>query len=71
MCAGYGIHPHSARKKVGKLAFSNHNKRAAIDMNVSCYVGKTVKNKAGDDIKLTKFTDLVSVGLTYGVIYYN
>jgi hypothetical protein len=29
MCAGYGIHPHSARKKVGKLAFSNHNKRAA------------------------------------------
>jgi hypothetical protein len=71
MCVGYGIHPHSAQQKVGKPAFSNHNKRAAIDMNVSGYVGKTVKNKAGDDIKLTKFTDLVSVGLTYGVIYYN
>jgi LysM repeat protein len=71
MCAGYGIHPHSAQQKVGKPAFSNHNKRAAIDMNVSGYIGKTVKNKTGDDIKLTKFTDLVSVGLTYGVIYYN
>ena len=71
MCAGYGIHPHSAQQKVGKLAFSSHNKRAAIDVNVSGYVGKTVKNKAGDDIKLIKFTDLFSVGLTHGVIYYN
>lgn len=71
MCAGYCIHPHSAQQKVGKPAFSNHNKRAAIDMNVSGYVAKTVKNKAGDDIKLTTFTHLVSVDLTYGVIYYN
>ena len=30
---------------MGKPAFSNHNKRAAIDMNVSGDVRKTVKNK--------------------------
>lgn len=71
MCAGYGIHPHSAQQKVGKPANSNHNKRAAVDMNISGYIGKTVKNKAGDDVKLAKFSDLVSVGMSYGVKYFD
>jgi hypothetical protein len=70
MCRGYGIKPHSASQKVGRPKRSRHNYAAAIDMNVGAYIGKTVKNGTGDEVKLVSFTSLKAVGESYGAIYF-
>lgn len=70
MCKAYGIKPHSSAQKVGKPKKSRHNFAAAIDINIGSYVGKTVKNADGKDVKLVSFAVLKDVGESYGVIYF-
>jgi hypothetical protein len=70
MCKGYGIKPHSASQKVGRPKRSRHNFGGALDMNLSTYVGKSVKDADGKDVKVTGFSTLVDIGATYGVLYY-
>lgn len=70
MCKGYGIKPHSKSQQVGRPGRSRHNHGAAVDMNINGYVGKVVKDATGSDVKITGFSTLKDIGLTYGVIYY-
>lgn len=70
MCKGYGLKPHSKSQQVGRPGRSRHNHGAAVDMNIDGYVGKTVKDANGDDVKVLGFGTLKDIGITYGVIYY-
>lgn len=70
MCSGYSINPHSTKQLVGKPGNSRHNYAAAVDMNISQYIGKLVKNAAGDEVKLSSFKDLKELGASYGVKYF-
>jgi LysM repeat protein len=70
MCSGYSINPHSSKQLVGKPGNSRHNYAAAVDMNITQYIGKLVKNKAGDEVKLNSFKDLKELGANYGVKYF-
>jgi len=70
MCRGYGIRPHSAAQKVGRPKRSRHNFAAAVDMNVGAYIGTTVKDGAGEEVKLVWSTSLEDVGKSYGIIYF-
>lgn len=70
MCAGYQINIHSAKQAVGRPGKSRHNFGAAVDMNISGYVGKTMKDASGHDVKINSFADLKHVGDGYGVTYF-
>jgi LysM repeat protein len=70
MCAGYGVRPDSARQKVGRPGRSRHNFGGAVDMNLSGYPHKVMKDAKGDDVKIDGFSSLVAIGKTYGVLYY-
>jgi LysM repeat protein len=70
MCKGYGIKPHSKSQKVGRPKRSRHNFGGALDMNLSAYVGKSVTDADGKDVKVKGFSTLVDIGATYGVLYY-
>jgi hypothetical protein len=71
MCAGYGINPFSSRQKVARPETSRHNFGAAVDLNISNFAGKKVKDAAGDEIEVKSFKDLTAIGATYGVNYYS
>ena len=70
MCKGYGIAPHSAKQKVGQPTRSRHNYGAAVDMKLTAFVGKIVKDADGTDVKVKDFSTLVDIGKSYGVKYY-
>lgn len=70
MCKGYGIQPHKASQRVGQPTRSRHNYGAAVDMDLSAYVGKVVKDADGTDVKVKDFSTLVAIGKSYGVKYY-
>ena len=70
MCAGYGIRWNSAKQKVARPGRSNHTQGDAIDMTLTNYIGKSVKNAQGEIIKIGAFSDLAAIGRTYGVIYF-
>lgn len=70
MCGGYGLHIHSKKQKVAAPKFSRHNKAAAVDMNISNFVGKTIKDNLGNMVHLRNFNDLAFVGHSYGVNYF-
>ncbi|MDJ1164335.1 D-alanyl-D-alanine carboxypeptidase family protein [Burkholderia gladioli pv. gladioli] len=61
---------HSAKQAVGRPGKSRHNFGAAVDMNISGYVGKTMKDASGHDVKINSFADLKHVGDGYGVTYF-
>lgn len=46
---------------------SRHTQRRAIDMTLTCFKDKTVKNAAGEDVPICGAADLHAVGATYGV----
>jgi hypothetical protein len=71
MCKGYGIKPHDASQQVGLPGRSRHNYGGAVDMNLSTYVGKVVKDADGTDVKVKDFSTLVAIGKSYGVKYYS
>jgi LysM repeat protein len=70
MCNGYRLKLNDPKQRVGKAGSSRHNFGAAIDMNITHYVGKKVKDADGDEIELKSFSDLVQVGNSYGVRFY-
>ncbi|MYN20306.1 LysM peptidoglycan-binding domain-containing protein [Rugamonas sp. FT107W] len=70
MCRGYSINPRSERQQVGMPGSSRHNYAAAVDMNITNYIGKTVKDATGNEVHLRSFSDLTAVGRSYGVKYY-
>lgn len=70
MCAGYGINIHSAKQAVGRPGKSRHNWGAAVDMNITGYIGKKMKDSGGHDVEIKSFHDLEVVGAGYGVVYY-
>ncbi|MGV2292994.1 LysM peptidoglycan-binding domain-containing protein [Trinickia sp. YCB016] len=70
MCAGYGINIHSAKQAVGRPGKSRHNSGAAVDLNITGYTGKKMKDSSGHDVELKSFEDLKKVGIDYGVIYF-
>lgn len=70
MCDAYGIAWNSPRQKVARPAASNHTRGDAIDMKMSNYVGKSVKDANGELIEVTGFSTLVAIGKSYGVIYF-
>jgi len=47
---------------------SRHTERRAVDMTITCFKDKTVKNAAGEDAAICGAADLHAVGATYGVI---
>ena len=47
---------------------SRHTERRAIDMTITCFKDKTVKNAGGEDTAICSAADLHTVGATYGVI---
>jgi hypothetical protein len=47
---------------------SRHTQRRAIDMTITCFKDKTVRNAGGDDVAVCSAADLHAVGATYGVI---
>ena len=47
---------------------SRHTERRALDMTITCFKDKTVKNARGEDIAICSATDLYAVGASYGVI---
>lgn len=61
MCDAYGIAWNSPRQKVARPAASNHTRGDAIDMKMSNYVGKSVKNADGELIEVTGFSTLVAI----------
>jgi len=46
---------------------SKHTERAAIDMTISSIIGKTIKNRKGDNVLIRNLSDLNAVGASYGV----
>ena len=70
MCTAFSINPDSASQKVGKPKKSRHNFGGAIDLRISGYNGKTMKNKAGENVLINSWAKLVVVGATYNVNYY-
>lgn len=70
MCHGYGINLQSAMQAVGRPGRSRHNYGAAVDLNISGYVGKSIKDSTDTEVQLNSFADLKQVGHGYGVIYY-
>jgi LysM repeat protein len=70
MCAGYGLNIRSVKQAVGRPGHSRHNWGAAVDINISGYIGKKMKDASGHDVELKSFDDLKVVGVGYGVIYY-
>jgi murein DD-endopeptidase MepM/ murein hydrolase activator NlpD len=55
---------------VGKPGYSNHNKKMAIDVSLSEYVGKRVLNGGGEEVKLMTWRDVEKLGDTFGVYWY-
>lgn len=55
---------------VGKPGFSNHNKKLAMDVSFSGYVGKRVVDGNGDEVQLVTWGDLERLGETFGVYWY-
>jgi len=47
---------------------SRHTERRAIDMTITCFKDKTVKDAAGEDVTICGAADLHALGATYGVI---
>jgi hypothetical protein len=47
---------------------SQHTKHRAIDMTITAYADKTVKDADGNDVTLSNDNDLFALGATYGVI---
>jgi hypothetical protein len=70
MCNAFQISPDSAAQKVGKPKKSRHNYGAAIDLKITSYSGKTMKNISGADVVINSFAKLGQVGVTYNVNYY-
>lgn len=71
MCTGYGINPHSKKQKVARPGTSRHNFGAAVDLNISDFSKKKIKDASGDEVDVDNFDDLIAIGATYGVIYYS
>lgn len=46
---------------------SRHTERAAIDMNISGMIHKTIKNASNEDVEIERQSDLYPVGASYGV----
>ncbi|MFX1766901.1 LysM peptidoglycan-binding domain-containing protein [Paraburkholderia sp. A1RI-2L] len=70
MCRGYGLNIHSSNQMVGIPGSSRHNFGAAIDLNISGYTGKRIKDTTDAWVLLNSFEDLEHVGRQYGVIYF-
>ncbi|MBJ9702335.1 hypothetical protein [Acinetobacter calcoaceticus] len=60
---GIGTNP------VGKPGSSNHNRKKAVDMRISNYVGKVVVID-GESTKITSWATLTRLGKKHGVIWY-
>lgn len=60
---GIGTNP------VGKPGSSNHNRKKAVDMRISNYVGKVVVID-GESTKITNWATLTQLGKKHGVIWY-
>ncbi|KWK83877.1 hypothetical protein WM16_31625 [Burkholderia ubonensis] len=70
MCAGFGIKVDDPKQRVGRPKSSRHNFGGAVDINISGYANKKVKNADGHEVELKSFKDLVSLGASYGVHYF-
>jgi murein DD-endopeptidase MepM/ murein hydrolase activator NlpD len=55
---------------VGKPGLSNHNKKMAMDVSLSGYVGKTAVNGDGDKVDLVTWNDVKKLGVTYDVYWF-
>lgn len=55
---------------VGKPGQSNHNKKLAVDLSISGYAKKKVKNPDGDQVSLSDWDDLLDLGVDFGVKWY-
>jgi hypothetical protein len=71
MCSSYGISYTSSRQKVAPAGSSRHNHRGAVDMNITNYVGKSIKNPKGARVRVNSFSQLVALGAQYGVKYFS
>ena len=71
MRRGYGINVNSAMQAVGRPGRSRHNYSAAVDLNITGYVGKPVRDAAGHDVEVRSFADLKHVGVGVGYGYGN
>lgn len=60
MNRGYG-------SKFRPQLISNHTARTAVDMNVSNYLKKDIKNAEGKDVSIKTQKELWALGATYGV----
>ena len=70
MCATFGISVTSPKQQVALPTTSRHNSGNAVDLKLTHYVGKTMKNADGEDVVINSFQKMVLVGRTYGVKYY-
>jgi len=61
----YGI----GSNPVGKPGSSNHNRKMAVDMKISNYVGKVVTID-GDSTKINNWSTLTELGKKHGVIWF-
>ncbi|MEY4766609.1 MAG: hypothetical protein RI907_3282 [Pseudomonadota bacterium] len=66
MKAAYGI----GANPVAPPGASNHNKRQAMDLSISGYVGKKVINPSGEAVKLSDWDDVVDLGDDFGVKWF-
>ncbi|MDW5419234.1 LysM peptidoglycan-binding domain-containing protein [Iodobacter sp. CM08] len=55
---------------VGKPSASNHNKRLAVDMTITNFSNKEVKNTSGELVIIKDFQELKKLGNEYGVHWY-
>lgn len=70
MCHGYGLNLNSATQAVGYPGNSRHNYGAAVDLNISGFAGKRMKDVTNTEVQINSFHDLRVVGEGYGVIYF-
>lgn len=54
---------------VGKPGSSNHNRKMAVDMKISNYIGKVVTID-GESTKITSWSTLTQLGKKHSVIWY-
>lgn len=71
MCAGYQVSVTSPKQAVAGPWQSQHNYGAAVDLNITGYVNKKMKDAGGHDVEIKSFDDLKNIGHGYGVTYFS
>ncbi|WP_147426718.1 LysM peptidoglycan-binding domain-containing protein [Trinickia fusca] len=66
MCHGYKI-----SQKAAKPGKSQHCQGKAVDLNITGYLGKMIKDPDGNDIHVRTWDELKAFGALYGVKYFD